>query len=247
MTTHIKTLHQSLQQSISLAEINAALQRYLSAYHVRDFAFTCYSKQSQKSDSVVEYAYVSASFQQYHQNYYASDYNEIDSVSYIVKHDLRPVFWQLKQLALTATTAAEKEMREQALAAGFDCGLSIPLFSSHGQHAVLMLQQSGDEDFLQEWQTKQYEWMAAAHYYYSYLLTWLDQMRQQGNDQFSLSKREMQCLLLVSESHTVEMIARKLFISERTVNFHIQRMNKKFGVKNKHQSVLIAREAGVLR
>lgn len=61
-----------------------------------------------------------------------------------------------------------------------------------------------------------------------------------GSANVLLKPREMQCLLLIAKNYTTSAIAKSLCITERTVNFHIQRLNKKLGTQNKYQSVLKA-------
>ena len=57
------------------------------------------------------------------------------------------------------------------------------------------------------------------------------------SQQHLLTQRELQILLLVSKQLSVSDIANKIHLTERTVNYHIQKINKKLGVRNKHQAV----------
>lgn len=45
----------------------------------------------------------------------------------------------------------------------------------------------------------------------------------------------------------MKAISKELNITERTVNYHIQRLNKKLGVKNKYQAVIKALNKGILK
>lgn len=57
----------------------------------------------------------------------------------------------------------------------------------------------------------------------------------------SLTKRELQLLELISCGHTNREIAEKLFISEQTVKWHLNKVYAKMGVKNRTTAVAMAR------
>jgi LuxR family transcriptional activator of bioluminescence operon len=92
------------------------------------------------------------------------------------------------------------------------------------------------ENCLDHWQALQYELFVVGYYYYSYLQPLLLK-NQTPVEKFDLSQREIQCLILIAKQYPVKLIAENLHITERTVNYHIQRLNKKLGVKNKYQAV----------
>jgi len=68
----------------------------------------------------------------------------------------------------------------------------------------------------------------------------------ESKEKYQLSKREIQCLTLLAKQYSIDAIAKSLHISERTVNYHIQRLNKKLGAQNKHQSVMKALQKGLI-
>jgi DNA-binding CsgD family transcriptional regulator len=61
-----------------------------------------------------------------------------------------------------------------------------------------------------------------------------------------LSRRELEVLKLSADGKTAYEIARILNLSERTVNFHVQRAIEKFGVNNKIAAVIAAARSGAI-
>jgi DNA-binding NarL/FixJ family response regulator len=62
-----------------------------------------------------------------------------------------------------------------------------------------------------------------------------------------LSKREVEVLQLVAEGWPPAEVARRLFISRKTVSSHIQRIFVKLDVHTRAQAVAVAYEAGLIR
>jgi DNA-binding NarL/FixJ family response regulator len=70
---------------------------------------------------------------------------------------------------------------------------------------------------------------------------------QQAQEGISpLSARELEVLQLIAEGKTNKEIAAQLFISERTVKFHVSAILSKLGVHNRTEAVHVAKEKGVI-
>ena len=136
-------------------------------------------------------------------------------------------------------------MREDSLVFGADKGITIPIHGSHDDFAVLLIEQLKGQVCLENREALQHEFFIVAHYYYHFVRQQLLKTKMTERP-YNLSKREMQCLLLFAQNYSNEEISKKLDITERTVNFHAQNINKKLGTKNKYQSVLKALEEGLL-
>jgi NarL family two-component system response regulator YdfI len=62
-----------------------------------------------------------------------------------------------------------------------------------------------------------------------------------------LSEREIEVLRHIAHGETSKEVAQSLGISERTVNWHIERVFVKLGAGSRAQAVAIALEKGILR
>ena len=61
-----------------------------------------------------------------------------------------------------------------------------------------------------------------------------------GTGRANLTKREVRVLKLVASGNTNKEIAKKLFVSEKTVKNHLNHIYRKLGVKNRAQAVMEA-------
>lgn len=72
-------------------------------------------------------------------------------------------------------------------------------------------------------------------------------MRRVREDPDALTPRELEVLRRVANGSTNRDIARELFVSERTVKFHVGRILAKLGADNRTQAAALARERGLVR
>ena len=66
------------------------------------------------------------------------------------------------------------------------------------------------------------------------------------NAQVKLTKREIEVLSLVIEGKSSKDVADELFVSKRTVDFHLANVYSKLGVKNRLQALREASKRGLL-
>ncbi|CAN5338027.1 N/A [soil metagenome] len=233
-----------LKAARTLPELNAALQSQLAKLQITTFSFTYYSYYLNALNKL-KYDFSSANFDSWHKHYLEQNYAEIDTTLEKTYQNALPTFWSLKQQLAEAKSPKEKQMRLDSIEFGAEKGLLIPIHGPQEDFATFLIVQMRGECCLDNWQELQYELFLTGYYYYSYLQAILLKC-QASTEKNPLTQREMQCLMLTSQQYSVEKIATKLNITERTVNYHIQRLNKKLGTKNKNQSVTKAIQKGLI-
>lgn len=231
----LEQLELELVQANTINECDEALQNYLNKKGITTFSFTYYAYHPHSANKL-KYDMCSTNFMTWHKHYLEEQYNNIDSTLSFVYNNHLPIYWNLKQQLAQATNDTERKMREDSIAFGAEAGLSIPIHGPKNNFAILLLVQMKNEHCEFRDSKLQYEFFVAAHHYYHYIQHHLlDEITEK--DSFSLTQREIQCLLLIAKDYSVKQMAQTLELTERTINFHIQKINKKLGTKNKYQSL----------
>ena len=75
----------------------------------------------------------------------------------------------------------------------------------------------------------------------------LDHVREEREPQEPLTPRELEVLLLISEGLHNSEIAGRLFVTERTVKFHVSSILAKLGADNRTEAVALAARRGLIR
>lgn len=235
---------ESLKKATSVNEINKLLEKYLAALGITTFSFTYYSYYP-NSKNKLKYDFCSSNFSLWHQHYISEGYEDIDSTLDIVYQQVLPIFWDLEQQLREAKSPREKKMRLDSIAFGAEKGLSIPIHGPQEDFAILLLVQMQKQSCLEKWVELQYEFFSAAYCYYFYLqrILLLTQPEAKKNP---LSIREIQILDLIAKQYSTEEMAKILNITKRTIHYHIQRLNKKFGTQNKYQTIIKALKKGLI-
>ena len=71
-------------------------------------------------------------------------------------------------------------------------------------------------------------------------------LRQVRHDVDALTGRELEVLRLLARGASNKSIGKELFISERTVKFHVSALLAKLGASNRTEAVALARERGLI-
>ncbi len=233
-----------LQKATSTRLLNEVLKSYLSSLGITMFAFTYYSY-SPTSIHKLKYDYSSSRFDAWHKHYLSEGYEDIDSTLDVVYQSILPQLWDTREQLAQAKNPRERKMRKDAIQFGAEKGLSIPIHGPQDDFAILVVVQMRGQDFLEKNAKLQHELFTAGYYYYNALQQFLLQSSP-TKSKLKLSEREMQCLTLIAKNYSIQHIAKMLSITERTVNYHIQRLNKKLGAANKYQSVIKALVKGFI-
>ena len=75
----------------------------------------------------------------------------------------------------------------------------------------------------------------------------LDQLREDRQPREALTPRELEVLVLISEGLHNSEIAGRLFVTERTVKFHVSSILAKLGADNRTEAVALAARRGLIR
>lgn len=245
LEANLYELEVQFSQAKTVEALSAILQKYLLNLGVTMFAFTYYSYYP-NSLNKLKYDFSSPAFAPWHKHYIEENYEEIDSTLETVYKTSLPTFFTLEKQLEQATTPKEKQMRLDSMAFGAEQGICFPIHGPQEDFACLVLVQMRGQTCLVDWKKKQYELFLVGYYYYSYLQSHLLKT-QEPVEKYNLNKRDIQCLVLIAKHYSPADMAKSLNITERTVNYHIQRLNKKLGTKNKHQSVAKALQKGLLK
>lgn len=234
---NITIFEQQLARAINTSQLDKILSNYLADLGITNFSFTYYTYHT-NSKSKIKYDFSSESLKRWHAHYLAENYDEVDRVLDTEYRGVLPVFWHIDTQIKNAKGRREKKMRLDSKKFGAVQGLSIPIHGPNDDFANLMVEQVVRQHCLENWQELKYTLLSAAYCYYNYLQKCL--LKQNPNtEKIQFSTREMQVINLVAKNYPVREIAKILSITERTVNFHIQNVNKRLGVNNKYQSVAI--------
>lgn len=237
-------LEQSLTLARNPAELNLSLENYLLQHKIDTFAFTYYSYVP-TSLNKLKFDFASAKYKAWHQHFVEEGYDDVDTTLDEVYKTTIPICWNLAEQLANVKSKREKTMRKDSIAYGIEKGISIPIHGPQEDFAILVVIQLKGQTCLQNIQELQFELFTAAYFYYHYLQKVLLQSHIE-NKQYKLNKREIQCLTLLVKEYSLKEMAKKLNLTERTVNHYIQRINKKFGTKNKYQSIIRALSKGII-
>jgi DNA-binding NarL/FixJ family response regulator len=75
----------------------------------------------------------------------------------------------------------------------------------------------------------------------------LDQLRENSELREPLTPRELEVLVLISEGLHNSEIAGRLFVTERTVKFHVSSILAKLGADNRTEAVAVAARRGLIQ
>ncbi len=245
--TSFYQFNNKMRRCRTVEQLGECLKEKLKTDGITSFVFTCYYRNGRENNRLVEYAYMSESYRLWHNHYHEQDYDSIDTTNAQALLDNLPQLWTIEEQIANAKTKREQKMRLDSLEFGADCGLCIPIYRGGNEHAVFLVSQMQGEAGLRNWQEKQYDFLTIGHVYYHYLRKQL--LKEQSDNAVSgpqINSRQKQCFKLIDQSHTVEDIAKVLNITERTVNYHIQKTNKLFSSKNKYVTLARIKELGLI-
>jgi DNA-binding CsgD family transcriptional regulator len=235
---------QKMQAASSLQGLDRLLHQYLDAQGITGYTFSYFGPVRTSKKNHLQHEVVSERMRSWHDYYHEKNYEATDATLDHLQHRLLPFYWNVGDQLAESKTEKERIMRQESLDFGVTEGVSIPLRGSEGHYAELTLRQFKGEVCLRDWQERQAEW-------YFVVLTYFDGLQKLLiNEQLLakglLTRREMQCLHCLADHYSLQGMATFLNMTERTVNFHIQNLNRKLKSRNKYEAVSKAKALGLL-
>ena len=235
---------QKFKEAKTIAELDRLLQQCLQGQGFSGYTFSYFGKTHTLKKNRLQHEVVSERIRAWHDYYHEENYGSRDTTHQQVHKNLLPMAWNVQEQLAQSQTDKERKMRQESLDFGVTEGLSIPLHGGNGEFAELTLRQFSNETCMQNWQERQAEWYLLALAYFNYLnklLLCADPLVKS-----ILTKRETQCLHCLSGNYAISEMATILGMTERTVNFHIQNMNRKLQVRNKYEAVVKGKALGLI-
>lgn len=164
-----------------------------------------------------------------------------------VRHDpmVRELFRTYHPFAWSDVTETrplgKRESSVMSLAREFemDCGFVVPIFDTSGNTGLISIAGLGvriDEQL-------RGALTLASTYVHNRLCT---MKRKEREDDVRLTAREMECLKWIAAGKSDWQIGQILSISNKTVNYHVENVKRKFGVATRIQAVVAAMRQGKL-
>src|SRR3990167_9659642 len=235
-------LDQILSDINSLKLLNQAFENYLTEKQISMFAFTYLYSRDFRTREQILYEFTSARFKVWHDYYHQEEYASVDTTFDRVKQSYLPVAWHIDEQVKRAKTKRELKMRLDGKKFGAEKGLCIPLHGVNNAYAELLVVQMRGENFLNSSENLKFELLNASYIYFHHLNRVLQQNKFNKTHNNLLSKRQYEVLELLAKNIPLQHIADALKITSYTVNFHIQNINKKIGVKNKYLAISKAKD-----
>ncbi len=236
---NFKQFHQDLQQAKTTRAADQCLIKAMAALGFDKLAYTYYGDDFHTSTKL-SYDFCTSNLKRWHTYFHDMGYEGVDEESRHARKSVIPVVWVVKEQLAKAKGRAI-EMFEDALKFGMKSGLSVPVHGPDNQFSILSLQHK--DEFIREYLDEHPEIYGRIYefvIYYHHALTKLLICEVRANSASNLTKRELQCLALTAKNKSAQQVADELGIKKRTVDFHIENVNKKLGTKNKYESVRIA-------
>lgn len=178
-------------------------------------------------------------------HYTEQNYMLVDpTVAYCAEH-ITPMLWDGQSIGRDQRAEVRRFMSE-AQDFGINSGVSFPVHTAQGDFAMLSLaseSQSIGRPALQQV-------LPLGQLFTAYLHESVRRIFDSDGlpiSRVELTLREKECLLWVTEGKTNWETSRILNISERTVVFHLQNIQEKLGVSNRHQAVARAVALGIIQ
>lgn len=214
----------------SYSDADQLLTSLMESVNIEKFTYTFYPadfKLTNKSLHVL----CSEETNQWQQHYVTHYYDRIDPIFHRMTSQQLPLCWKIED-ELAKANVKQKQFFSEALDFGMKGGFAVPIHAPKGLFANLVVQDVAILKSLKQFPNLIYRLQLLAYHYHA-TISRLINLEQN----FNLTAREKECLMLTSQNKTAKEIAKILSITPRTVGFHIENALKKLEVSNKYQAV----------
>jgi LuxR family transcriptional regulator, quorum-sensing system regulator SdiA len=195
--------------------------------------------------------YISKKLHAFDKLYESKEYYRFDPVYQLCLTTTLPVAWTYRDRsnplpnAHVQLTGIQAQLASACCRLGLANGITVPLHGPGGQlAAVSFLSEFEAQDFLAAVDRHYDALFLIAHHFHAAVAGMLEQAGSAPRT--SLSQRELDCLRLVAQGKTNEMIGAMLGLAEITVRFHLSNARVKLGACNRSNAVAKATELGLL-
>lgn len=171
------------------------------------------------------------------QRYLDENYLSIDPIIAEASTAKVPYLWH-EAARKRRLSRRQQQFFDEAGSYGLNLGAGIPLWNAPGRQGLVSLvpHQRKSSEFERHYQHARIDLLAAANLLHQHVVRL---RHQQIRARVALTTRERDCLDLLLQGLTTAQLAHRLGLTERGIQFHVENLKAKFGVKTRLQ--LLAR------
>lgn len=243
----LKTFSQDIDTVESFSAAEKLVQASFAALGIKHFSYTYYGENFHDATPLT-YDYATESVRHWHKHFHAMQYEGVDDTTKETRDSVLPQVWVVAEQYQQATGRA-KNMLADALEQSepyMRSGLSLPIHGPGNEFSIFTVRHENIRQLLAEHPCLPGLLLQMGLHYHekiNHLL--LKQVHKNIDCPFTL--RELQCLQFVNAKKDAQQTADELGIKKRTVDFHLQNVNKKLSVKNKFCALQIALQYGWIK
>jgi DNA-binding CsgD family transcriptional regulator len=224
----------------SFSEAEKLLKASFEKLGINHFSYTYYGEDFH-NETPLNYDYATQSVRRWHKYFHAMQYEGADDVSQRIRNSVLPEMWVVAEQYKQATGRAKKMLSEALMEIEpyMQSGLSLPIHGPANEFSIFTVRHTDIRKLLAEQPCLPGVLLQMGLQYHDKINQLLLKKVSVTVD-CPFTERELQCLQFVNANKDAQQTADELGISKRTVDFHLQNVNKKLNVKNKFSALKIA-------
>ena len=236
----VNTFNVCIEKVGSFSAAEKLVEASFSALGVKHFSYTYYGKNFH-DDTPLTYDYATKSIRRWHKYFHTMHYEGVDATTKQVRNGVLPKIWVVAEQFQQATGRAKKMLADalEETEPYMRSGLSLPIHGPGNEFSIFSVRHEAIRELLAEKPCLSgllFQMGLLFHHKINQLL--LKQVQKEIDCPFTA--RELQCLQFVNANKDAQQTADELGIKKRTVDFHLQNVNKKLGVNSKFSALKVA-------